>query len=87
MVLCVKLFLELFVSSALHYGKQGEHHPHVLQRFFLVFSDSSVSLQQEKFGEIYFSNTLILVKKDQNVHKSAFSAPEMNVRLAPLSFP
>ena len=87
MVLCVKLFLELFVSSALHYGKQDGHHPHVLQRPFLVFPGGPRSLPQEKLVQIYISNPLILVKKAQNVHKSAYLAPEMNVCLVALISP
>ena len=71
----------------MHYGKQGGHHLHVLQRPFLVFPNGSKSLPQGKFGEMDVLNTLILVKKAQNVYKSAYLAPEFNVRLVPLSFP
>ena len=54
------------LTVAVHYGNQGGHFPHVL-----VFLDGSRSLSQGKLCKIYVKNPLNLVKKAQNVHKSA----------------
>ena len=66
-----------------HYRNPGGHYPHVFWRPFLVFTDGSRSLPQGKLGDIRLNQ----LKKAQIVHKSAYLASEMNVRLVILSFP
>ena len=50
-------------------------------------SEDFSSILRWKLGKIYVSNTLILVKKAQNVHKSAYLAHEIDFRLDSLSIP
>ena len=82
-MLCVKLFLELFVSSALHYGKQDRHHPHFLQRPFLVLPNG----WKPSIREIGWNILSTWSKRLKMSTKVLILAPELNVCLISLSFP
>ena len=71
----------LLLTLTLHYGKQGGHYPHVLQRPFILMA-SEVFLKG-KWVKYIFRN----VKTHLNMSsKLLILAPEMNIRLVALNF-